>query len=105
MTEKNKCKCGLLSCEAVNAKDGDNRFVLKALPYGEDALEPHISGRTLAYHYGKHLAGRRGFTFTTTGAQGQFAKIDQKTLYGGGQDLGYVAGCFHRHTKERITAI
>lgn len=56
MTEKNKCKCGLLSCEAVNAKDGDNRFVLKALPYGEDALEPHISDRTLAYHYGKHLA-------------------------------------------------
>lgn len=29
-------------------------FVLPALPYAEDALEPHISAETLAYHYGKH---------------------------------------------------
>lgn len=27
------------------------------LPYAEDALEPHISARTLQYHYGKHHAG------------------------------------------------
>jgi len=29
-------------------------FELPALPYEKDALEPHISARTLAYHYGTH---------------------------------------------------
>lgn len=29
-------------------------FELPPLPYKEDALEPHISGRTLSFHYGKH---------------------------------------------------
>ncbi|MCV6606539.1 MAG: superoxide dismutase [Fe] [Porticoccaceae bacterium] len=27
---------------------------LPALPYAQDALEPHISSETLEYHYGKH---------------------------------------------------
>lgn len=27
---------------------------LPKLPYGQDALEPHISARTLEFHYGKH---------------------------------------------------
>ncbi len=27
------------------------------LPYAEDALEPHISGKTLSFHYGKHHKG------------------------------------------------
>ncbi len=27
---------------------------LPALPYAENALEPHISARTLSFHYGKH---------------------------------------------------
>lgn len=30
---------------------------LESLPYAESALEPHISARTLSYHYGKHHAG------------------------------------------------
>lgn len=30
---------------------------LPALPYAQDALEPHISGRTLSFHYGKHHQG------------------------------------------------
>ena len=30
---------------------------LPALPYGLDALEPHISRQTLEFHYGKHHAG------------------------------------------------
>ncbi|XP_026192666.1 uncharacterized protein LOC34622923 [Cyclospora cayetanensis] len=30
------------------------RFSLPALPYKLDALEPHISKRTLEHHYGKH---------------------------------------------------
>jgi len=29
-------------------------FDLPALPYAQDALEPHISAETLEYHYGKH---------------------------------------------------
>ena len=31
-------------------------FELPALPYAQDALEPHISAETLSYHYGKHHA-------------------------------------------------
>jgi len=30
---------------------------LPALPYPQDALAPHISERTIGYHYGKHHAG------------------------------------------------
>jgi Fe-Mn family superoxide dismutase len=33
-----------------------NRHQLPELPYRKDALEPHISGETLEYHYGKHHA-------------------------------------------------
>jgi len=29
-------------------------FKLPALPYAEDALEPHVSSRTLQFHHGKH---------------------------------------------------
>ncbi|QSX35123.1 superoxide dismutase [Fe] [Shewanella avicenniae] len=29
-------------------------FELPALPYAQDALEPHISKETIEYHYGKH---------------------------------------------------
>jgi len=29
-------------------------FELPPLPYAQDALEPHISVRTLSFHYGKH---------------------------------------------------
>lgn len=32
-------------------------FELPALPYAQDALEPHISGNTLSFHHGKHHAG------------------------------------------------
>lgn len=32
-------------------------FELPALPYAFKALEPHISGETLEYHYGKHHKG------------------------------------------------
>ena len=33
------------------------KFELEALPYSEDALAPHISARTLHFHYGKHHQG------------------------------------------------
>jgi len=29
---------------------------LPALPYADDALDPHISARTISFHYGKHHA-------------------------------------------------
>ena len=29
-------------------------FMLPKLPYGKDALEPHISAKTLDFHHGKH---------------------------------------------------
>jgi superoxide dismutase, Fe-Mn family len=29
-------------------------FVLAPLPWAENALEPHISGKTIGFHYGKH---------------------------------------------------
>ncbi|MGB0862812.1 MAG: superoxide dismutase [Saprospiraceae bacterium] len=32
-------------------------FELPALPYAQDALEPHIDGRTMGIHHGKHHAG------------------------------------------------
>ncbi len=32
-------------------------FELMALPYAEDALEPHISANTMSFHYGKHHKG------------------------------------------------
>ncbi len=32
-------------------------IILPQLPYGEDALEPIISARTISFHYGKHHAG------------------------------------------------
>ncbi len=32
-------------------------LTLPELPYSKDALEPHISARTLEFHYGKHHAG------------------------------------------------
>ena len=32
-------------------------FELPPLPFKEDALEPHISARTLSFHYGKHHQG------------------------------------------------
>jgi Fe-Mn family superoxide dismutase len=32
-------------------------FALPDLPYDESALDPHISERTIGFHYGKHHAG------------------------------------------------
>ncbi len=31
-----------------------SKFVLEALPYEMNVLEPYISQRTLEFHYGKH---------------------------------------------------
>jgi Fe-Mn family superoxide dismutase len=34
-----------------------SNFILPDLPYDQSALEPHISGKTLSFHYGKHHQG------------------------------------------------
>ncbi len=36
------------------ADGGAPAFTLPALPYAQDALEPHLSARTISFHYGKH---------------------------------------------------
>ena len=36
------------------AAGGASAITLPALPYAQDALEPHISARTVSFHYGKH---------------------------------------------------
>lgn len=43
------------SSEPARAQDGP--FKLTPLPYAEDALEPHISAKTMSFHYGKHHKG------------------------------------------------
>ena len=35
----------------------DGPFMLAPLPYAEDALDPHISAKTMGIHYGKHHKG------------------------------------------------
>ena len=32
-------------------------FVLEALPWAQDSLNPYISANTVSFHYGKHHAG------------------------------------------------
>jgi superoxide dismutase, Fe-Mn family len=39
---------------ASAAAGGAPAFTLPALPYAQDALEPHLSARTIGFHYGKH---------------------------------------------------
>lgn len=46
----------LLISDEINTRDKDNQFMLPALPYRENALEPYISERTIQFHYGKHFA-------------------------------------------------
>ena len=92
-------------------------FELPALPYAQDALEPHISAETLAFHYGKHhkayvdklnglaegtdLAGKRLEEVVKTSEGGVFnnaAQIWNHTFYwhclspnGGGAASGAIA--------------
>lgn len=39
------------------------------LPYAENALEPHISAKTLQYHYGKHHMNYFNFISNTEEAK------------------------------------
>jgi Fe-Mn family superoxide dismutase len=42
------------SMKVASAADASGAFVLPALPYAENALDPVISANTMSYHYGKH---------------------------------------------------
>ena len=97
-------------------------FELPALPYAQDALEPHISAETLEYHYGKHhktyvdklnglvegtdLAGKTLEEVVTSSEGGVFnnaAQIWNHTFYwnclspnGGGDASGPVAAAIDK---------
>lgn len=42
------------SSTPASASGGGAAFQLPPLPYGQDALEPYVSARTMSFHYGKH---------------------------------------------------
>ena len=42
------------SASKFSTAAGENRIVLKKLPYELGALEPMMSSETLEFHYGKH---------------------------------------------------
>jgi Fe-Mn family superoxide dismutase len=45
---------GNLKSNLTNKKENKMSITLPDLPYAQDALEPHISSKTLSFHYGKH---------------------------------------------------
>ena len=73
ITRRNFCKLGIAATAvslaparhfaapataSLNPKnEGTMAFTLPPLPYAENALEPHISAKTLSFHYGKHHKG------------------------------------------------
>jgi Fe-Mn family superoxide dismutase len=46
----------MASTQAANQSKPKGGWELPPLPYAENALEPHISARTLQFHHGKHHA-------------------------------------------------
>src|SRR5579872_5719287 len=42
------------SASTPTTQEAPMTFTLPDLPYAQDALEPHISAKTLSFHYGKH---------------------------------------------------
>ncbi|MGH1498369.1 superoxide dismutase [Fe] [Yersinia proxima] len=97
-------------------------FELPALPYAQNALEPHISAETLEYHYGKHhntyvvnlnnlikdteFAGKSLEDIVKTSSGGIFnnaAQVWNHTFYwhclspnGGGEPTGKVAAAINQ---------
>lgn len=97
-------------------------FELPALPYAQNALEPHISAETLEYHYGKHhntyvvnlnnlikdteFAGKSLEEIIKTSSGGVFnnaAQVWNHTFYwhclspnGGGEPTGKVADAINQ---------
>lgn len=49
--------CIALAVNQCGTAEEKPLLVQNPLPYPEDALEPYISGKTIALHYGKHHAG------------------------------------------------
>ncbi|CQI88383.1 superoxide dismutase [Yersinia rohdei] len=98
-------------------------FELPALPYAQNALEPHISAETLEYHYGKHhntyvvnlnnlikdteFAGKTLEEIIKTSSGGIFnnaAQVWNHTFYwhclspnGGGEPTGKVAEAINKY--------
>ncbi len=51
---KSKMKTPQSSATPPTAAGEGSAFTLPVLPYKQDALEPHISAKTMGFHYGKH---------------------------------------------------
>ena len=52
-------------------------FAKPELPFGLDALEPHISKETLEFHFGKHHLGYYGKLTKALGAEEHADKRDK----------------------------
>lgn len=48
---------GVMKPARAQKAGGPPAWDVPALPYAENALEPHISAKTLSFHYGKHHQG------------------------------------------------
>src|SRR5687767_12706153 len=56
---------------------------LPELPYSADALEPHISARTLSTHHGKH---HRAYVEKTNALAGQAGETLEEIILGAARD-------------------
>jgi Fe-Mn family superoxide dismutase len=69
--------------DAASPQSGIPPFRLPPLPYGDDALSPYISARTIGFHYGKHHQGyidkTNGFIQNTEFAKAPLEEIIKQT--------------------------
>ena len=75
-------------------------FELPALPYGEDALEPHIDARTMGIHHGKH---HHAYVSKLNGAIEGNADLAGKSIEEliGNLDAGTFELCLHSGRRRR----
>jgi Fe-Mn family superoxide dismutase len=64
-------------------------FTLPELPYGHDDLEPHIDGRTMRIHHGKH---HNGYTNKLNAALEKHAGLGDKSIEALLSDLDAIPG-------------
>lgn len=80
---------------------GNGQYQLPKLPYGYDALEPHIDSQTLQIHHDKHHQGYVDGLNSTVKAlseAGGGGDIDSAKLYGLERNLSFNAGGHALHT-------
>lgn len=76
---------------ALEAGFKDGKYVLPTLPYGYDALEPHIDAQTMELHHSKHhLSYVNGLNKTLEALKSD--KIDPDTLFALERNLSFHGG-------------